>query len=41
MLRIIPAAESNEWFGSNLFQWDRFQTSERVRIIAGSATHTG
>jgi hypothetical protein len=31
MLRIIPAAESNEWFGSNLFQWDRFQTSERVR----------
>jgi hypothetical protein len=31
MLRIIPAAESSEWFGSNLFQWDRFQTSERVR----------
>jgi hypothetical protein len=25
------AADSDEWFGSDLLQWDGFQTSERVR----------
>src|SRR3984893_3177920 len=31
ILAIIPEAESDEWFGSDLLQRDGFQTSERVR----------